>query len=396
MIREDYIINRAESNEDEQNDELLRMLLEKLGECRGQLRDWHEKLKRLRHRVSKVPHGSQFKSEFEEASAATLLVSLQLKSHVVCNLAIQSAPMFIDQYRSLEFRQFLKDNEICLRDALFDRHCVGLGVLQLAREGEDLRLRHVSPEDVLLDTRYGFREPHYVFRKVRVESGELYEYYDPIRHVLFAEGKIISAEPNLLEDVPVYLIPGIHAGGNLFPISDAELALPQQQLIDEIRRTLLNSARRSQPIMEYRVGDIEEAELSALETGERLIIGTASGQSLRPVQFPFSSTEWTALEQLARQDMDTLLGISDVLRSSLSDLSSNNMTATQALAEAALVNARLAADLIEVRYSILRLARHWHLLQFGEEAQFVPIPEQQPQVVPVPPALPTQGGMNEQ
>jgi hypothetical protein len=152
----------------------------------------------------------------------------------------------------------------------------------------------------------------------------------------------------------------------------------------------LNSARRSQPIMEYRVGDIEEAELSALESGERLIVGTASGQSLRPVQFPFSSSEWTALEQLARQDMDTLLGISDVLRSSLTDLSNNNMTATQALAEAALVNARLAADLIEVRAAVLRLAEHWHLLQYGEPAQFVPVPEQTPNVIPVP-----QGG-NEQ
>jgi len=384
MIREDYTINREEP-EDEQHDELLRMLLEKLGECRAQLRDWHEKLKRLRHRVAKVPIGSQFKSEFEEASAATLLVALQLKSHVVCSLAIQSAPSFIDQFRSLAFRQFLRDNEIGIRDALFDRHCVGLGVLQLAREGEELKLRHVAPEDILIDTRYGFREPHYVFRRVRLEDSELFEYYDPIRHILFAEGKILSAEPNLLEDTPIYLIPGIHAGGNLFPISDAELALPQQQLIDEIRRTLLNSARRSQPIMEYRVGDIEEAELSALESGERLIIGTASGQSLRPVQVPFASSEWSALEQLARQDMDTLLGISDVLRSSLTDIS-GSMTATQAIAEAALVNARLAADLIEVRAAILRLAEHWHLLQFGEPAQFVPVPEQQPQVVPVPQA----------
>ncbi len=127
------------------------------------------------------------------------------------------------------------------------------------------------------------------------------------------------------------MLPCILPGRDIYPIADGELALPQQQLLDEIRRTLLDSARRGKPVTEYRVGDIEEAELQALESGERVVIGTSTGQSLRVVAMPVSTSEWSALEQLARQDMDSLLGISDILRSTLtSSEMSARMTATQA------------------------------------------------------------------
>jgi nucleotide-binding universal stress UspA family protein len=364
--------------EEEQREILHRRLQDRLHDYRKQLADWHDKLKRLRHRVCKVPRESRFRSEFEEASTATLLVSLQLKAHVMVNVALQRVPRLFDFERYARLSAFFADNIIALRDAIYDRHSVGLGVLQLYVDDDgNPALRSVSPEDVYYDPRRGFRNPHAVFRRFAVDddskydSKEVYEFYDPFSHVLFNDKEVIDVQPNLLGHVPFYLLPCILPGRDIYPIADGELALPQQQLLDEIRRTLLDSARRGKPVTEYRVGDIEEAELQALESGERVVIGTSTGQSLRVVAMPVSTSEWSALEQLARQDMDSLLGISDILRSTLtSSEMSARMTATQALAELALQNARLAADSIELEAALRRIAEDWHLLVFGEPAQF--------------------------
>lgn len=351
-------------------------LREMLSKARGELKEWHEKLVRLRHRVSKVPVHSKFRGEFEEASTATLLVALQLKAHVLTQLAVSRAPVLVQPDRHAAFIRFLQDHIIHLRDSMFDRHCVGVGVLQLYAEDDELALRAIPPEHVLFDTSFGFRRLPYVFRKVATEQGELWEYYDAGVHVLFSEKAVQELQPNLLGRVPFYLLPCISAGNGIYPLADGELALPQQQLLDEVRATLLDSARRGKPVLEYRVGDIEEAELRALESGDASVIGTQSGQSLRPVAMPISTAEWASLEQLARQDMDSLLGISDILRSSLASSQDPRVsTATQALAELALQNARLAADSLEVENALRQLAEDWHVLTYNEEAEFLPTQE---------------------
>lgn len=364
-----------DEEQEAQQEILHRRLLEMRDEFGKQLWDWHDKLKRLRHRVCKVPNGSKYRSEFEEASSATLLVALQLKSHVLTNLLLNRLPMLPDQSRQYQLVRFFSDSIIPLRDAVFDRHSVGLGVLQLAVDEEgNIELRHISPEDLLFDTRRGFRELHRCIRRIQAEDGELYEYFDANSHILFTDKEIVSVQPNPLNRVPIYLLPAILPGKDIYPIADGELALPQQQLLDEIRRTLLDSARRGRPILEYRVGDIEEAELSALESGESVVVGTASGQGLHPVAMPISTTEWTALEQLARQDLDTMLGISDILRSTLTstDPSRKIDTATQAQIEAQLLNARLAADSVELESAVHRITDDWHILQFNEPAFILP------------------------
>lgn len=358
---------------DDQQEVVHRRLTELLHEYNKQLKDWHDKLKRLRHRVCKVPRESRFRSEFEEASTATLLVALQLKAHVLTQLALSRAPVLADPERHSEFIKFIQQHLIQLRDALYDRHSVGLGVLQLYVDDDGSpALRSVAPEHILFDARRGFRDVDRLFRRVLTDdNSELYEYYDATSHIMLNEKRVVDAQPNLLSDVPFYLLPCVLPGHGIYPISDGELALPQQQLLDEVRRTLLDSARRGKPIIEYRVGDIEEAELSALESGERVVIGTSTGQSIRPVAMPVSTAEWSALEQLARQDMDSLLGISDILRSSLASTNEPaRITATQALAELALQNARLAADSIELEVALRRIAAHWHLLVYNEPAQF--------------------------
>ena len=364
----------AETTEyDDQQEAVHRRLQDLLHEYSKQLKDWHDKLKRLRHRVCKVPRESRFRGEFEEASTATLLVSLQLKAHVLVNVALERIPRLQDWERSARLTAFFVDHTVALRDALYDRHSVGLGVLQLYVEDDGSpALRAVAPEHILFDARRGFRNVERAFRRILTDdNSELWEYYDANSHILLNEKRVVDIQPNLLAGVPVYLLPCVLPGQGIYPIADGELALPQQQLLDEVRRTLLDSARRGKPVMEYRVGDIEEAELSALETGERVVIGTSTGQSIRPVAMPVSTAEWSALEQLARQDMDSLLGISDILRSTLTSAEvSARMTATQALAELALQNARLAADSVEIEFALRRIAEHWHLLVYNEPAQF--------------------------
>jgi len=359
-------------------DKLLDRLHRLLSQCRSELDGWHERNRRLLHRVAKVPLGVRYRSEFEEASAATLLVSLQLKAHVLTNIALGRLPVLADDDRQERLREFVTAHAVDIRDALFERHLLGLGVLQLYTEADDVRLRHVPLQHVYVDSRHGFRSPTYVIRKILGEDGDRWEYFDHEIHAIFTADDIESLHPNILGEVPFYLIPNVMAGG-LYPIGDGELALPQQLLLDEVRRTVLNSARRNQPLMEYRVGDIEEAELDAVETGERLIIGTASGQSLRPIAMPFTASEWTALEQLARSDMDALLGISDILRSTLTsgEVTMGKMTATQALAEMALQSARLAADSLEVECALRRVTEHWHRLVYHEPPRyaFIPRPE---------------------
>ena len=350
---------------------LLRRLQEKLNEARSELEGWHERNRRLLHRVAKVPLGNRYRTEFEEASTATLLVTLQLKAHVMVNVALSRLPVLEDANRQARLREFLTGHAVEIRDALFERHLLGLGVLQLYSDDGEAGLRHVALEHLYLSPREGFRCPSWVIRKVLSADGERWEYFDRGMHVIFGADEVETVQPNLLGEIPFYLIPNVLAG-SLYPMGDGEIALPQQQLVDEVRRTLLNAARRNQPLMEYRVGDIEEAELEAVESGERLLIGTASGQSLRAVSLPFAASEWTALEQLARQDMDALLGVSDILRSTLTsaEMAAGRMTATQALAEMALQNARLAADSLEVEMALRRVTEHWHILVYQEPARF--------------------------
>jgi hypothetical protein len=359
-------------------DRLLDRLHRLLSQCRSELDGWHERNRRLLHRVAKVPLGVRYRSEFEEASAATLLVSLQLKAHVMTNIALARLPVLADDERQERLREFVTAHAVDIRDALFERHLLGLGVLQLYTEADEYRLRHVPLEHVYVDPRHGFRSPPFVIRKILGDDGDRWEYFDDEIHAMFTEDEIESLHANILGEVPFYLVPSLMAG-SLYPIGDSELALPQQLLLDEVRRTVLNSARRNQPLMEYRVGDIEEAELDAIESGERLIIGTASGQSLRPIGMPFTASEWTALEQLARSDMDVLLGIRDILRSTLTsgEVTMGKMTATQALAEIALQSARLAADSLEVECALRRISEHWHRLAYQEPPRyaFIPRPE---------------------
>lgn len=359
-------------DDDEQRELVHRRLTELLHEYRSQLRDWHDKLVRLRHRVSKVPRENKFRSEFEEASTATLLVSLQLKAHVLVNVALERIPRLQDWERTARLTAFFADHSIALRDALYDRHSVGLGALQLyASDDGSPALRSVPPERLCFDARGGFRNVVRLFRHLLTDDGDLYEYWDETSRVLFNDRQVLQVHPNVLGSVPIYLLPCVLPGEGIYPIGDGELALPQQQLLDEVRRTVLDGARRGRPVVEYRVGDIEEAELAALESGDRVIVGTSTGQSLRPVALPASTADWIQLEQLARQDMDSLLGISDILRSTLTSAEvSARMTATQALAELALQNARLAADSVEIEFALRRIAEHWHLLVYNEPPQF--------------------------
>jgi hypothetical protein len=160
--------------------------------------------------------------------------------------------------------------------------------------------------------------------------------------------------------IPIVLFPAHHIPDTVYPIGDVELACPQQFILDEIRRTYLNMARRGAGFYAVKRSSIDESELSRLQNPEEVYILVNEQDAILPIPTPAPNPEWQALEALAKQDMDALLGVSEYVRGVLP--TGRAKFATEVVAAVAGQTVRIQSEWYNTKIALERLAKVYYKL----------------------------------
>lgn len=339
----------------------LDVLRERLADARSYKADWNTKAQRLTEIALGVPRGQLVRTDVEEAHTNYLLVNLTLKVASLVSawrrarVRIYGVPAVYSQW----YNEIIKDSAVAdVEDALKDRFITGLGVLALGSEGGRTYLYRVDPLDVWWSPRSGLRHPLWVIRRYWVGDVEFYEYWDRDTHAVWSEDRVVFINPNLLGFIPVRFIPGFSVPRVDFPVGDIELAYPQQLILNEIRRTLLDQARRGVGFYEVAEADADPLELEKLREPGEIVIRTRTGQSIRPLPTPPVNAEWLQLEAIAKNDLDAQTGVSEYLRGSV-PIANNLKFATQVLAAIGAQNLRIEADWTPLKEALEWAAIGW-------------------------------------
>jgi hypothetical protein len=160
--------------------------------------------------------------------------------------------------------------------------------------------------------------------------------------------------------IPIVLFPANYIPDTVYPIGDVELACPQQFILDEIRRTYLNMARRGAGFYAVKRSSIDETELSRLQNPDEVYVLVNEQDAIMPIPTPAPNPEWQALETLAKQDMDALMGISEYVRGVLP--TGRAKFATEVVAAVAGQTVRIQAEWYNTKVALERLAMVYYKL----------------------------------
>ena len=337
--------------------------VDKLREAKHFKADWNRKAQRLYELVMQVDSGQQLRVDVEEANTNYLLVNITLKVASLVNsyrrARVQVYGVDLSEAIGRWFNDFVKDGAIYdIEDVLKDRFVTGIGVIGLVVVNDRVQLQRIDPLDVFWESG-SLRRPRWVIRRVwRGDEEPVYEYWDADTHAFFSESSVLYEGENPLGFIPYRFLLGFSVPRVAFPVGDVELAYPQQVLLNEIRRVLLDHARRGAGFFEVRESDAEPFEFEKLLEPGEVIIRTSSGQAVRPLPTPPLNAEWLQLEAVAKNDLDAQSGVSEYLRGSM-PMANNIQFATQVLAALGAQNLRIQADWVPVAEAIEWASYGW-------------------------------------
>lgn len=337
----------------------------RLQQAKEHQREWRQKVIRLRELLAGVPRGQQLTVRVEEAKTNYVLLNLTLKTAALVGSIRSTKVIFRNAPAELGywFDDDVKGAAIQdLADVLKDRFGCGMGVLAVGSDGGSF-LQYIDPLDIWWSPDFGYRSPAWVIRRIARPRRVVYEYWDPQSHVFFNESEgILHEEENSLGIIPVRFLENIFSVPGIdFPISDTEMVYPQQRIIDEIRRTLIEQARRGTGFFEYQMDAVDPVELEKLKEPGEQFIGTETGNAITPKLTPPPSAEWLSIEALIKNDLDAQSGVSEYLRGSM-PVANNIKFATQVLAALGAQNLRIQADWVPVKELLEWAAYTWLLV----------------------------------
>jgi hypothetical protein len=119
-------------------------------------------------------------------------------------------------------------------------------------------------------------------------------------------------------------------------------------------------ARRGAGFYSVKRSSIEETELQRLQNPEEVYILVNEQDAIVPIPTPAPNPEWQALETLAKQDMDALMGISEYVRGVLP--TGRAKLATEVVAAVAGQTVRIQAEWYNIKVALERLAKVYYKL----------------------------------
>ena len=350
--------------------ELLSVNRQKLNDLLGDnppRRDtWLIKCRRLREIVGNLPSNQIITTSIPEGHSNLLLINITIKAHAMMQLLRGTVIDFgVDnELFQTEFSNFLAANELALRDAIMQRLVVGIGaVCVVGDKQKGWRLQSISPTDLWWDCTTGdVMQPKWIARGYRDSNGNDYRevWYADVFHRYKVGSADVETFTNPYGVIPIVLFPANYIPDTVYPIGDVELACPQQFILDEIRRTYLNMARRGAGFYAVKRSSIDESELSRLQNPDEVYILVNEQDAILPIPTPAPNPEWQALETLAKQDMDALMGISEYVRGVLP--TGRAKFATEVVAAVAGQTVRIQAEWYNTKVALERLAMVYYKL----------------------------------
>ena len=327
---------------------------------------WLLKCRRLREIVGNLPSNQIITTSIPEGHSNLLLINITIKAHAMMQLLRGTVIDFgVDnELFQTEFSNFLATNELALRDAIMQRLVVGIGAVCVVGDKQSgWRLQSISPTDLWWDCTTGdVMQPKWIARGYRDSNGNDYRevWYADVFHRYKVGSADVETFTNPYGVIPIVLFPANYIPDTVYPIGDVELACPQQFILDEIRRTYLNMARRGAGFYAVKRSSIDESELSRLQNPDEVYILVNEQDAIMPIPTPAPNPEWQALETLAKQDMDALMGISEYVRGVLP--TGRAKFATEVVAAVAGQTVRIQAEWYNTKVALERLAMVYYKL----------------------------------
>jgi len=327
---------------------------------------WLLKCRRLREIVGNLPANQIITTSIPEGHSNMLLINITIKAYAMMQLIRGTVMDFGDDTELFQpkFSEFLSANELALRDAILQRLVVGIGAVCVVGDKQHgWRLQSISPADLWWDCTTGdVMQPKWVAREYRDGDGTRYRevWYADVYHRYKVDSTDVETFTNPYGVIPIVLFPANYIPDTVYPIGDVELACPQQFILDEIRRTYLNMARRGAGFYAVKRSSIDESELSRLQNPEEVYILVNEQDAILPIPTPAPNPEWQALEALAKQDMDALLGVSEYVRGVLP--TGRAKFATEVVAAVAGQTVRIQAEWYNTKIALERLAKVYYKL----------------------------------
>jgi len=327
---------------------------------------WLLKCRRLREIVGNLPSNQIITTSIPEGHSNMLLINITIKAYAMMQLIRGTVIDFGDDTELFQpkFSEFLSANELALRDAILQRLVVGIGAVCVVGDKQHgWRLQSISPTDLWWDCTTGdVMQPKWIARGYRDSDGNDYRevWYADVYHRYKVGSTDVETHTNPYGVIPIVLLPAHHIPDTVYPIGDVELACPQQFILDEIRRTYLNMARRGAGFFAVKRSSIDESELSRLQNPDEVYILVNEQDAIMPIPTPAPNPEWQALETLAKQDMDALMGISEYVRGVLP--TGRAKYATEVVAAVAGQTVRIQAEWYNTKVALERLAMVYYKL----------------------------------
>lgn len=334
---------------------------QRIAEAQRLKADWNRKAQRLYEIVMDLDPGQHTRVDVEETAVNYLLLNCELKTGAL--LRNYRGARLVVRPRADDVQLWLNEQlkpgtHRDMHLALKDRYITGLGVLGVGIDpytGE-LTWYRVNPIQFWWDIPSGFHHMRWCARYFWAPRGGYYEYWDYDTHaILDQERRVVEYEPNPLERLPFACLVGLSAPNIHFPIGDVELTYPQQTLLREVRRAILDHARRGAGLMLVDETAIPEEELYKLAEPGEPYIRVRQLNSVQPVPTPPINAEWLQIETVAKSDLDAQSGVSEYLRGSM-PVANNLQFATQVLAALGAQNLRIEIDWQPVKDAMVHLA----------------------------------------
>lgn len=336
-----------------------------LQQAKEHQRLWRQKIQRLREILAGVPRGQQLSTSIEESKTNYALLNVTLKTFALTRsirstrIIFRNAPpeigyWFNDDVKGAAIQDF--------QDLLKDRFGCGMGVLGIGSDGGSF-IQYIDPLDVWWSPDFGYRSPSWVIRRIRRPRRVVYEYWDAETHAFFSESEgVLHEEENPLRVIPIRFLENIfNVPGIDFPISDTEQVIGPQNLVSQAVNTLTEQARRGTGFFEYQQTAVDPLEMEKLKEPGEQFIGTETGNAITPKITPPPSPEWLNIITLAKNDIDSLSGVSEYLRGSM-PVANNLKFATQVLAVIGAQNMRVDADWVPIKELLEWAAYTWLLM----------------------------------
>lgn len=328
---------------------------------------WVRKVRRLREIALGLEPSAIIRDTVDEGATNLLLVNLNIKAQSMAQLlrgtdwALVNNDGTVPQPR---FKDWVADAETEIVRAIMNKIVCGLGAILLVGSHEDgWRAESVPPERLYWDSEESdLLAPKWVIREIRMEKSVVYEYWDTEKTARFTRQELLTEQPNPFGEIPLAFLVGYVVADMPYPVGDIEIAYPQQLILNEVRRTLLDMARRGSGFFSVKQTSIDEAELARLTDPGEVFVLVKEQDAIQPIPTPAPAQEWTALEALARNDLDALMGLSEYLRGVLP--TGRAKFASEVLAAVSGQQARIALEWLAVRRAVEKYLRTRYRVEF--------------------------------